>query len=87
MKLTKLHPIDTMPVNKSVLVYMKVNDKSFREWYGRSTYYYVCHKDKNGHLIEDAGECYADFSEDEATKLLGWVSLDELDEIFNVKEK
>jgi len=83
----KLHPIKEMPINKSVLVYMKFNDKAFREWYGRSTYYYVCHQTEKGELIEDAGEGYADFSEDEDTKLLGWVSLDELDEIFNVKEK
>ena len=83
----KLHPIDTMPIGVSVLVGMILIKGIMKELYNRDTYYYVCTKDEWGHIVEDNGEGYAEFHDDDNIKLLGWVSLDELDEIFNVKEK
>lgn len=82
----KLHPMETMPMNTPVLVKMNILGGFFKEYEKRDTYYYVCVKERyykeTTHIVEASGEGYAEFSDDEELELVGWVSLDELDELL-----
>lgn len=84
----KLHPMETMPMYTPVLVKMNILGGFMKEIERRDTYYYVCIKEPWGpyrettHIVEANGEGYAEFNDDDNAELVGWASLDELDELF-----
>ena len=80
-----IHSIDSMPQDKPLLVVMQLCDDILKEYYGSDIFYYVCVKDRGGGITEASGEEYATFSDNDKIELLGWVSFDELNELFNIK--